>query len=203
MDELFAAILDTPTQSKEASLGVIREQLRIARDLNLKIEDSSESLNKYKKVLLTLKQKTLPDAFTEINIDNLGLPPEGNLPAYDAKLKAYYKACIPEEFADIAHDWLEDDGSGDIIKRTFTIHVDRRDEETTEKINRFLSENKIDYSIKRAVPWATLTAWLKERYEAYKRWQKTGIGEQVELPPLEIFGATVGHVVDIKERKDG
>jgi hypothetical protein len=49
---------------------------------------------------------------------------------------------------------------------------------------------------KRLVPWKRLTSWIKERHEMSMK-----DPEKVVMPPLDKFGATVGRVVQIKEKR--
>lgn len=179
----------------EDRLEKVREQLRVVRDLDLSIGNFEEKLKTAQKARVTVIHETLPAMFAEVGIDKLGLPAEGNLPAYDAALGPYYKASIsaewPSEKQDAAFDWLEKHEHGDLIKNTFVIELGRDDAERARDLRKALEKAGFAYANKRAVSWNTLTAWLKEQVE------KVGT-----TPPLDLLGATVGSVVKLKERKE-
>ena len=185
---------DVP-QVPEDKLEKARDYLRQSRDLDKEVRDLAERLKERQASLLTLKQKTLPDFFNEIGIDNLGLPAEGNLPAYDAKLVPYYHANIGADWdterQEAAFGYLAAQEGGEaMIKTVITVELGRGDRKVAEKVEAALDKIKVPYSRKLGVPWNTLTAWVKEQIERHKT-----------TPDLNLLGATVGSVVNLKERK--
>lgn len=189
-----AAKRDGASQSSD-KLEQVRQIVRDYRDLSIQVQDTEEALKRLKAEQLQLQQKTLPDLFMEVGVDNLGLPAEGNLPAYDAELKPYYHANIssdwPPEQQRAAYAYLDELGEGDLIRSTFTVFVGKDDRETALKVQEALEKLGVDYETKLAVPWNTLTAWLKEQVEKHKT-----------TPRLDLLGATVGNVVKLKQRKE-
>ena len=192
---LAAAMKADAPAPTETSLEKARSYLRQSRDNERTIKDLDERLKKAKEDQLTLTQKTLPDFFTEIGIDTLGLPAEGNLPAYDAKLLPYYHANIGSDWEperqERAFTYLSSqDGGEDMIKTIVEVHLGRGDRKTALKVEAALQKLNVPFSVKLGVPWNTLTAWVKERIEKHKT-----------TPDLETLGATVGKVVKLKECK--
>lgn len=187
-----AAGSETPTEDK---LERVRDSLRTYRDLLREEEDLKARLKATGEQIAAMKTKTLPDLFTEVGVDKLGLPAQGNLPAYDAKLVPYYFANIsaewPPEQQARGYDWLDSNGHGDLIRSTYTVFVGKDDRATALMVESALRALKVDFTIKLAVPWNTLTAWLKEQVE-----------KKQTTPPLDLLGATVGSVVKLDQRKE-
>lgn len=215
---LAAAVKRDRTAPAEDSLERVRVILRTARDKDREVNDLETRLKEVKAQVLELKQKTLPDLYDEVGIDNLGLPAEGNLPAYDCKLENFYHANISadweEEKRQAAFSYLDDltvaevipgkknkDGSpatrqvsanaGDLIKTTYTVLLPRGNRKKALDVEKALQKLGVDIVSKLEVPWNTLTAWVKEQVEKHNT-----------TPNLEVLGATVGRVVKLKERKD-
>lgn len=177
-------------------LQTLKEAARSLRDGRLELSNLEEQVADKKKALYTLQHETLVELLTQSGVDRVGLEAEGNLPAYDAEMKPYYKASIaadwPEEKQAAAYNWLDGQGHGDLIKTIITIELPRGERETAKKVITALRELGVPFTEKMGVPWNTLTAWLKERIEVHK-----------ESPPLDLLGATAGKVVNLKERKSG
>lgn len=197
--QLMEATIVGPSQDK---LDAITEKMREARDLRLEISEIEETLKHAKKNYLNIVHRELPDMMNEANQGTMRLLAEGNHPAYQFNLKPFYKAVInnEDENAPKAYRWLDEHGEGDIIKRTVTASLGKESKELQEKLCEFLAEHGVEYDTKLGVPWNTLTAWLKERHRQYMHQDPTA-EDQIEMPDLELFGATIGQVVDIKEAK--
>jgi hypothetical protein len=172
----------------------VRTFLREARDIDKHILDLEAQVKEKKARKLLLTQKDLPDLFDEAGIDSLGLPAEGNLPAYDCELGPYYHANIgaewPTEDREKAFAYLEKKGASDLIKSTYVVLLPRGKRALAIKVETALKKLGVEFSEKLDVPWNTLTAWLKEQVQKHKT-----------TPELDLLGATVGRVVKLKERK--
>lgn len=178
----------------DKTLETIREQLRAARDIEQRLGDLASVVSEENKNLHHLKFEVLPDLFAGAGIDNLGLPPEGNNPAYDAKLRPYYRANIaaswPEEKRAEAFAALEKLGGADIIKTTITVYLGREQRKLAQTVAAALKKLKVEFEVESDVPHSSLTAFVREQIEKRKR-----------VLPLDKIGATVGMIVDMKERK--
>ena len=128
----------------------------------------------------------------EARVPALTLEAEGNFPAFKLDCKPYYYANIKADdpLAPSAFAWLEKHGHGDIIKKTYTIVVGKGDAKLSKRIEATLNKAKIPFEVKMAVPWNTLTAFLREQIEKFKT-----------MPPLDLLGGKVGSVVDMKVMK--
>lgn len=179
----------------EDKLEAVRDQLRKSRDTELEIADLEKRLADRKSEQNKRVFEELPAMFQEIGIDRLGIEADGNLPAYDAALSPYYKASIPsdwpQEKQDEAFGWLENEGYGDLVKNTFLVQLGRGDEKRALKLRALLEKAGYEFENKRAVPWNTLTSFVKEQVEKHNT-----------TPPLELLGATVGKIVKLKPRKE-
>src|SRR5262245_51840119 len=107
------------------ALARIRDLVRLRRDLKAEIESLEERLKERQSVVKELEYSTLPNLFTDIGIDRLGVPAEGNSPAVKAELKDYYKAVIQAEWTEerrlAAFARMQALGMGDLIRRV--IHI--------------------------------------------------------------------------------
>lgn len=159
------------------------------RDLNLEIKELEERLAEKQKLLNKLSMTDLPDLFSQHNIRSLGLEAEGNLPAYDLKAAPYYHAVLPKD-DDAGLRWLEEEGHGDMIKRQYIVNLAMDTEEEAKELRAFLEEHDLAFDEKETVPWATLTAFVKEQIE-----------KRNKTPPLDILGAFVGRKVTIKPQR--
>lgn len=179
----------------EDKLEAVRNQLRKSRDTELTIANLEARLKDLQAEQNKRVFEDLPAMFQEIGIDRLGIEADGNLPAYDAALTPYYKASIPadwpQEKQDAAFNWLEKEGFGDLVKNTFVVQLGRGDEKRAVRLRGLLEKAGFEFENKRAVPWNTLTSFVKEQVEVK---QKT--------PNLEVIGATVGKIVKLKPRKE-
>jgi hypothetical protein len=176
-------------------LEAIREELRYVRDLRLKVLDLQSQIVESNKLIYEKERVTIPDMFLDAGVDTIGLPAQGNLPSYDAKLEPYYKANILASWDDDrkqeAFNWLIKHGAGDIIKSTITIRLPLGSDKLRKRIMDALSKFRgIAITHDMSVPWNTLTAYVRE---CFTKGQK--------LPPLDVLGADVGSIVKMTERK--
>lgn len=189
-----AAKADAPKVSED-TLEKVRVVLRETRDRELEIRGLEERLRTLKTSQNTAEHVTLPTMFQEANIDKLGLPAEGNLPAYDTELKPYYHANIssdwPPEQREEAFSWLTRHSHGDLIKSVVVITFPREEVKKAKALVQKQQKLGRSAQIEMTVPWNTLTAWLKEQVEKF-----------MSTPPLDKLGATVGRVVKLKPRKE-
>lgn len=133
--------------------------------------------------------KLLPDLMDEKKIEKFQVDGVG------FAVDNYYKASIPSDDPDPGHDWLETHGHGDIIKNTIVVTLPKESEEMAKEIESYVRQRYQEAMVerKRTVPWASLTAWLKEL------WLSEDPAKV--LPPLDIMGATIGRIVKVKPKK--
>lgn len=194
MDASIARLASAPAPSED-KLEAVRNALRELRDLGVEAQDLQARLAEKQARASFLQTKHLVELFESTHIDQLGLQAEGNMPAYDATLRPYYKANIsaewePERQAK-AFNWLGANGHEDMVRTQIIVELGRGERKLAKSIEAYLKRRRVPYSTRLAVPWNTLTAWLKDQIEKHQT-----------TPPLELLGATVGKVVNIKPRKE-
>lgn len=199
-EELEADAAEQEAAPPQDKLDRLRAACAHARDLDLEILDLESRASEKKRELLDLRYKGLPDLFMSAGVSRVDIAPSGNMPAYEAKMNDHYHANIstswPIERQDAGLDWLEDNGQGDLIKRTIEIHLGRNQLQLFEQVMAALGKmpKLVEHiKVRRAVPWNTLTAWLKERYRS---------NEELGDTELSTIGAVVGKVVHVRPAKE-
>jgi hypothetical protein len=178
-------------------LEVLRAKVSRVRDLRAEVEDLSSRVTDANKEIQDLTFKQLPDMFEELGMRNMTLEATGNLPPYGAEKKPYFKANIaaewPPEKRAAGLTFLEQRDAGDLIRLFITVELGRGEAETGKKIIVELQKLGVDYSVSKSVHWGTLTAWLREQVQKYKRDFTPG--------ELDMIGAKVGTIVEVKPVK--
>jgi hypothetical protein len=193
------AAADVPKASKD-KLDTIRAKVKEARDVELRIENLQQTIKELTADLNRIRCDELPGMFQQNGVPSITIDKEGNVPAYVAELQAYYHANIPDPEKDPAgaeagYAWLKKNKLEAFIKTQVKVDYGRGERAKAKKFEAFLKKEKIPYSSKVGVPWNTLTAEVKRRYEA---------GAPLSPADLAAIGGTVGTVVKvtaIKEKK--
>jgi hypothetical protein len=178
-------------------LAQLRALVRELRDRRAALRDAEERVSELKTSVNFMENKTLPDLFLGAKVSSITIDAEGNLPAYTAELRDYYHAVLPkgaEAEAD-AYAVLDAHNATDLFKFIIEITLPRNSDDKYKQLMRALKPLKwINGCIsqRRGIPWNTLTAWIKARYE---RHEVLGDSE------LRILGATIGKVVKPMEVK--
>jgi hypothetical protein len=175
----------------------ITAMLRRARDLKLLAEDLETRRKAANAELSDLTMRQLPELFMQAHASSVGLPPEGNQPGYEARLKPYYKAVIstewPPEKQHNGYAVLREIGGADLVRSTVVVEFGKGQDHMANQLIKWLMDVGIPYTRGEAVHWGTLTAWLREQYTKLRR--------EFTLDQLDAIGATVGHVVEVKQVK--
>lgn len=178
----------------ETPLQAIRIIATRARDLDMRIAEMTTELEKLHKQKEQLEARELVDLFDMAETDNHSLTADGNLPAYDFKLKTIYKAVLPKDSVP-GLSWLDSNGFGDMAKSVFTVTFDKSQAKAIkafrEIVHDFADIHRMGVEEERTVHWKTLTAFVKEQIENYKR-----------AIPLDLLGAIIIRRVEIKQRKE-
>lgn len=188
-----AAIARRQSQASETdSIDVIRTKAREAKDLELHIADLEEQLKQSKAQLFKICTVDLVDLMSAHSVDGVDVSAQGNMPAFTAKMKPYYKAAIykddPEEKRIAAFAMLEETGNADLITTTVTVDFPR---EARAEVAAFIAQlpKTITHTVEANVRWTTLTKWLRETVEGG------------QMPDLELINGFVGQKVELKDKK--
>jgi hypothetical protein len=169
----------------------LRAKAAELRDASLAVMDAAQRLEDAKALVTKIEQRELPDLLSEAGTDHFGLPAEGNHPAADVVLRSWVEARIPKEDERRAHDYLQDEGFGSIVKHTFTVAFGKGEEAHANDLRRLLDESGFgDYEEKTSVHNQTLQAFVKEQL---------GLGTVLDA---ELLGIQTGLVARIEVRKD-
>lgn len=194
---LAEAIAEAPPAAPADKVAALRAKCEELRDTEQTKSNLVERLKEVDTQLATLRHETLPDLMDEACTDKIGLPGAGNVKSYDALLEPYYRANIAAEWAqerrERAFGALIEEGAEDLVRHTFTIQFGRGEEEAAHSLAELLKSEGFQYTVGLAVPWATLTAWVKERFQG---------GAPLSASTLDTIGATVGRIVKLKPRKE-
>jgi len=196
-EHLAAAIVASPPRLDGDKLIELKEMVTAARDLEIEREQLNEKLKEVNSKLdgpEGLYFKKLPQFMAEIGLTSMTLEPDGNLPGYIATASPYYKASISAEWPDEqrmeAFKYLESEDAGDLIKTEVTVAFPREQRKAALQFQK-IARKYGDATIKEAVAWNTLTAWLKDQVE-----------EHGYMPQLDKIGGMVARIVKLKEKKD-
>lgn len=190
LEKEAADVSSVPT---DAGLARLRKASQEMVDLDLRKKQLEEELKAVNIRLWDVQTRELPDLFAEVGVDNVGLPSAGVDVAILPYAHANIKADLPDEERESAFDYLASIGGGGLVRNEVTLVFARGEEdllqEWLEKVrNLNLSFDPPDVTVKRAVHWGTLTAFVKEQ---------VGKGTVLDLKKL---GATVGSIAKIQKR---
>lgn len=121
-----------------------------------------EELKEAKETLRHISENQLPELMEEAGMetfstsDGLGI-----------SINSVIRGSIPKSTAGQAFMWLEENGHGRLIKRTFTIDFGKDDDKWANRFERDLARRKKPLNVKRkkAVHPSTLTAFVRSQLE--------------------------------------
>lgn len=195
---------DTPPDADDPNLLHVPEQdrldrltamMRRVRELTLDAEEWERRRKAANAELNDLKFRQLPEMFMQAHATSHGLASEGNLPGFQGVLKPYHKAVIsaewPPERQEAGYAALRALGGEDLVRSTVTVEFGRGEDTDALKLCLYLQGEGYEFTRGQSVHWGTLTAWLREQHVKLRR--------EFTREELEAIGATVGHVVEVKQ----
>jgi hypothetical protein len=181
-------------QVQAPDLPAIRAVAAKARDLKQTCADLTERLEQAKEQYNAVIYDELPTMLQLAGMDHLGLPAQGNNPAYDIALKRHITANIASnwepEKRKAAFAWLRANKHGDLIKTVITIRLGRNTAALVKKVVAAVRKLGCEPEVTEAVHNQTLGAWLREQVD------------QQKVPPLETIGGHMGFVAELKQRNE-
>jgi len=185
------ALSETPRQVSEDKLEKVRDAIREMRDLDIEKKMLDERVREVNVKIYEMKHTTLPQLFMQNGVNILGIDASGNYPAYVATKKPFYKAAILADWAEDrkarAFAYLEKMKAADLIKTEITVRLGMGDRGTAKKVMAALKKLRVPASQSLAVPWNTLTSWVRSQIEDHNL-----------TPDLDMLGAVTGDIVELK-----
>lgn len=175
-------------------LDKLREKVSELRRLEFERASIEERLKENGKLVFEMKTKTLVDLFDLAKVDNIGIPAEGNYPAYNVEVGTIVKANIGTPAEPKVDDYMKaidyiKKHEPDMVKTTYKIEFGLGEEKKRKAFESLLKKSKVEFSSSFGVPWNTLTSWVKGQLEAKKS------------PPLKLLGATVERTAQLIKPK--
>jgi hypothetical protein len=194
-DDVLALMREAAAKPASADkLDKLRAAVKELRDLETARAELTERLSENGKLVFEMKTKTLVDLFDEAKVDNIGIPAEGNLPAYNVEIGTIVKANIGSPAEPKVDDYMAainyiKKHEPDMVKTTYTVSFGLGEDKKRKAFESLLKKNKVEFSSSFGVPWNTLTSWVKGQLEAKKS------------PPLKLLGATVERTAQLIKPK--
>lgn len=132
-----------------------------------------------------MESRDLLDLLNQAKMPTFTLEADGNHPQTSFTRKNFYSASIPEDKEAEANRWLEAEHP-EVLRYNFKISYGVGDAKQAKKVQATLDKMKVDYDLKVGALSQSVTALVKREVEA---------GRKI---PLDLLGATVGEVVEVK-----
>ena len=200
--ELAAALEAEPPLPSEDALTRLRAMADRVLLIDAQIAELEERLKVRKVARYELLTRDMVELMDDPSIQTEAIEVQGRRFEVADTYHASIKADAPDR--DEAYAWLEDREAGDLIKYTVTATFGRDSQEQVEALETYVRQRYQDATVevKREVPWARLTAWVKEQVLAARAEAATSQSAAIPLSlPLALLGATIGRVVELKKSK--
>jgi len=149
-----------------------------------KVSFLEEELKSSKKQLLELTDQDLPAAMEEINMESFTLS-DGS----EVKVVPTYGGTIRADDRPQAHQWLRDNGYGDIVKNTISANFGMGEDNLAKDFYQSALDKGFQVDKKEAVHPMTLKSFVKEMTENGSEF------------PSDLFGAFIGKKTKIVKGK--
>ena len=149
-----------------------------------KVSFIEEELKSSKKQLLELTDQDLPAAMEEINMESFTLS-DGS----EVKVVPTYGGTIRADDRPQAHQWLRDNGYGDIVKNTISANFGMGEDNLAKDFYQSALDKGFQVDKKEAVHPMTLKSFVKEMTENGSEF------------PSDLFGAFIGKKAKIVKGK--
>jgi len=157
---------------------LVRQQLILEQ----RVEDLTAELKKAQLDLAHVSGEALPAALAEHGLTELKMADGSKV-----TVATVISANISKERSEAAHQWLRDNGFGDLIKNTVSVTFGKGEDEKAVELVKELDSEGFNVDQKEAVHPSTLKAFCKEQIEK---------GSEI---PSELFGIFIGQKTTIKK----
>tara|TARA_R100000808_G_scaffold299_3_gene1768 strand:+ start:11484 stop:12047 length:564 start_codon:yes stop_codon:yes gene_type:complete len=162
MKELFEESIRKQVEDvKETDVKSLSNLCNDLLTLEAKIGNTEEELRRYKEQSRELSEQVIPDKLAELGVSDLKLSDGSRISA-----EPFYSARITAQNLQTAHEWLRENGHGDIIKNTLTITFGQGEDVLAKELVDQLAKEGYMPETKEAVHPSTLRAFVKERIES-------------------------------------
>jgi hypothetical protein len=183
-------------------LAELAELCKQFRDAESDVEKADLALKAAKATMRRIAEDDIPSFMSELGVKEMTLASGEKITVSD---EVYVG--ISKENEEKAYLWLEENGSGSIIKTVLTIQFGKGELDRAVELANELKEKEtddgqspLDPVLSRDVHAQTLKAWMKETLAAEAL--KLAEGEEITTPvPLELFGARPISLAKIKVPK--
>jgi len=157
---------------------LVRQQLVLEQ----RVEDLTAELKKAQQDLAHVSGEALPAALAEHGLTELKMADGSKV-----TISTVISANISKERSEAAHEWLRDNGFGDLIKNTVAVNFGKGEDDKAVELVKELENEGFAVDQKEAVHPSTLKAFCKEQIEK---------GREI---PSELFGIFIGQKTTIKK----
>ncbi len=137
--------------------GLAQEQL----DAEARLSNLEAQVDEAKAVVRRIKERELPNLLDEAQLGTSKIVTPNGI---EIAMKEEIRGNIPKGKEKPAHEWLEENDNGGLIKRTVTIVFSKDEEAWAAKFKRDCAQRKkpLNLEIKRGVHAGTLRSFVKE-----------------------------------------
>jgi len=149
------------TKLDDTQLKTLSESIDQMLRIGGEIGNTEELLRKLKEQYRQLSEEDLPQKLAAIGMSELRLQDGSKI-----TIDNFYSTRITEKNKGAAHQWLRDNGHGDIIKNDITVSFGKGEDETAQETMELLQKEGHMPKQREAVHPSTLKAFVKERIES-------------------------------------
>ena len=149
------------TKLDDTQLKTLSESIDQMLRIGGEIGNTEELLRKLKEQYRQLSEEDLPQKLAAIGMSELRLQDGSKI-----TIDNFYSTRITEKNKEVAHQWLRDNGHGDIIKNDITVSFGKGEDETAQETMELLQKEGHIPKHREAVHPSTLKAFVKERIES-------------------------------------
>lgn len=158
--------------SGEGELSALRNEVEKMRLLSTEIRDLEERLKTKQRELDHLSMEIIPEMFETVGLSEIRLSDGSKV-----TITSRFFGKISDENLQAAHDYLENVGSGALVKRQMSIDLGKTERERADEVRDALSAIGVTPAEKESVHPQTLYKFIREQMEA-------GVADF----PQEVFG---------------
>jgi len=149
------------TKLDDSQLKSLSESIDQLLRIGGEIGNTEELLRKLREQYRQLSEEALPEKLAQIGMKELRLEDGSKI-----TIDNFYSTRITERNKEAAHQWLRDNGHGDIIKNAVTVSFGKGEDEMALELMEGLQNQGHLPTQKEAVHPSTLKAFVKERVES-------------------------------------